>query len=139
MALKTINPKAIKALQKATQFIDKMKVCTLPTKYPTGGEKQLIKILTGKEVKSGALPIHSGIVVQNVATCFAISDAVIHDIPLIRRVVTLTGQALSKPQNVWALLGTPVSYLLEQTGFTNENTADNNKNINLPPPVIILQ
>ena len=131
------KPKAIKALQKATQFIDKMKVCTLPTKYPTGGEKQLIKILTGKEVKSGALPIHSGIVVQNVATCFAISDAVIHDIPLIRRVVTLTGQALSKPQNVWALLGTPVSYLLEQTGFTNENTADNNKNINLPPPVIM--
>tara|TARA_R110001583_G_scaffold1282_2_gene10521 strand:+ start:1196 stop:3226 length:2031 start_codon:yes stop_codon:yes gene_type:complete len=114
------KPSAIKALQHATKDIEKINVCVLPTKYPTGGEKQLIKILTGKEIKSGALPIHSGIVVQNVATCFAISDAVINDIPLIRRVVTLTGQALSKPQNVWALLGTPVSYLLEQTGFVAE-------------------
>lgn len=114
------KPKAIKALQQATKGIEKINVCVLPTKYPTGGEKQLIKILTGKEVKSGALPIHSGIVVQNVATCFAISDAVINDVPLIRRVVTLAGQALSKPQNVWALLGTPVSHLLEQTGFVSE-------------------
>ena len=114
------KPRAIKALQQATKHIEKIKVCVLPTKYPTGGEKQLIKILTGKEINSGTLPVNSGIVVQNVATCFAISDAVINDIPLIRRVVTLTGRALSKPQNVWALLGTPVSYLLEQTGFTNE-------------------
>ena len=126
---------AIKALQHATKALEKISVCVLPTKYPTGGEKQLIKILTGKEVNSGALPIHSGIVVQNVATCFAISDAVIHDIPLIRRVVTVTGQALSKPQNVWALLGTPVSYLLEQTGFSTEHD-----NANPPvssPPVIM--
>lgn len=115
------KPRAIKALQHATKDIEKINVCVLPTKYPTGGEKQLIKILTGKEVKSGALPIHSGIVVQNVATCFAISDAVINDIPLIRRVVTLAGQALSKPQNVWALLGTPVSHLLKQTGFMAEH------------------
>lgn len=114
------KPRAIKALQHATKNIEKINVCILPTKYPTGGEKQLIKILTGKEVKSGTLPIHSGIVVQNIATCFAISDAVINDIPLIKRVVTLTGQALSKPQNVWALLGTPVNHLLEEAGFTTE-------------------
>jgi len=124
------KPKAIKALQNATKSIEKIKVCVLPTKYPTGGEKQLIKILTGKEVKSGSLPIHSGIIVQNVATCFAISDAVINDTPLIRRVVTVTGQALSNPQNVWALLGTPVSHLLEQTGFTSESEGTN-------PPVIM--
>ncbi|MCI2285310.1 electron transport complex subunit RsxC [Colwellia sp. MSW7] len=131
------KPIAIKALQQATKDIEKIKVCVIPTKYPSGGEKQLIKILTGKEVKSGSLPIHSGIVVQNVATCFAISDAVIHDTPLIRRVVTLTGQALSKPQNVWALLGTPVSYLLEQTGFTNERVIANNADNNVTPPVIM--
>jgi len=125
------KPSAIKALQHATKDIEKIKVCVLPTKYPTGGEKQLIKLLTGKEVKSGALPIHSGIVVQNVATCFAISDAVINDIPLIRRVVTLSGQALSKPQNVWALLGTPVNHLLEQTGFTSESS------LSSVPPVIM--
>jgi electron transport complex protein RnfC len=114
------KPQAIKALQHATQYNEKIKVCVLPTKYPTGGERQLIQILTGKEVNSGTLPINSGIVVQNIATCFAISDAVINDIPLIRRVVTLTGRALSRPQNVWALLGTQVSYLLEQTGFVSE-------------------
>ncbi|GAA6172850.1 electron transport complex subunit RsxC [Colwellia sp. KU-HH00111] len=131
------KPQAIKALQQATRDIDKINVCVLPTKYPMGGEKQLIKVLTGKEVKSGALPIHSGIVVQNVATCFAISDAVIHDIPLIRRVVTLTGQALSKPQNVWALLGTPVSYLLKQTGFTSETLAENTATKQTAPPVIM--
>ena len=125
------KPTAIKALQHATQDIEKIKVCVLPTKYPSGGEKQLIKILTGKEVKSGSLPINSGIVVQNIATCFAISDAVINDIPLIRRVVTLTGQALSKPQNVWALLGTPVSHLLDHTGFDAETSA------NSTPPVIM--
>ncbi|MBL4942488.1 MAG: electron transport complex subunit RsxC [Colwellia sp.] len=126
------KPQAIKALQHATKTIEKINVCVLPTKYPSGGEKQLIKILTGKEVKSGTLPIHSGIVVQNIATCFAISDAVINDIPLIRRVVTLTGQALQKPQNVWALLGTPVSHLLAQTGFVTENEANETN-----PPVIM--
>ena len=126
------KPRAIKALENATKHIEKVKVCVLPTKYPTGGEKQLIKMLTGKEVKSGSLPIHSGIVVQNVATCFAISDAVINDTPLIRRVVTLTGQALSKPQNVWALLGTPVEHLLEQAGFTSESSHSS-----ATPPVIM--
>ena len=118
------KPEAIKALQNATQLIEKVKVCVLPTKYPTGGEKQLIKILTGKEITSGSLPIHSGIVVQNVATCFAIADAVINDIPLIRRVVTVTGQALEKPQNVWALLGTPISYLLSECGYQQQSDDD---------------
>jgi len=114
IAIEDNKPKAIKALQQATAHIEKIKVCIVPTKYPSGGERQLIQILTGQEVKSGRLPIHSGIVMQNVATCFAINEAVRHDTPLIRRVVTVTGQALNKPQNVWALLGTPVSFLLEQ-------------------------
>jgi len=140
------KPQAIKALQKATESIEKITVCVLPTKYPTGGEKQLIKILTGKEVTSGSLPIQSGIVVQNVATCFAINDAITNGTPLIKRVVTLTGQALAKPQNLWVLLGTPVNYLLEQTAFINESTSSNDNCstdslvTNLPvanPPVIM--
>ena len=114
IAIENNKPKAIKALQQATANIEKIKVCVVPTKYPAGGEKQLIQILTGKEVTSGQLPIHAGIVMQNVATCFAINEAVRHDTPLIRRVVTVTGQALDKPQNVWALLGTPINFLLEQ-------------------------
>ncbi|TWX71832.1 electron transport complex subunit RsxC [Colwellia demingiae] len=113
------KPKAIKALQQATAAIEKIKVCIVPTKYPTGGEKQLVQILTGQEVTSGRLPIHDGIVMQNIATCFAINEAVRHDTPLIRRVVTVTGQALNKPQNVWALLGTPINFLLEQCSVEN--------------------
>ena len=116
IAIEDNKPKAIKALQQATVDIEKIKVCVVPTKYPTGGEKQLIQILTGQEVASGRLPIHAGSVMQNVATCFAINEAVRHDTPLIRRVVTVTGQALAKPQNVWALLGTPIEFLLEQCG-----------------------
>ena len=133
------KPLAIKALQQATKHHEKIKVCVLPTKYPSGGEKQLIKILTGKEVTSGTIPINLGIVVQNVATCFAISDAVINDIPLIRRVVTLTGRALTKPQNFWALLGTQVSYLLEQAGFVNElNETKSIPNLPQPTPPVIM-
>jgi len=139
IAIEDNKPQAIKALQQATINHDKIKVCVLPTKYPTGGEKQLIKILTGKEVNSGTLPVNSGIVVQNVATCFAISDAVINDIPLIRRVITLTGNALSRPQNVWALLGTQVSYLLEQAGFVSEvSETTPTLNSSQPSPPVIM-
>ena len=106
------KPESIKVLQNATKDIAHIQVCVLPTKYPSGGEKQLIKILTGQEITSGTLPIHQGIVMQNIATCFAISEAVLEDIPLIRRVVTVTGQALEKPQNIWAAIGTQVKDLI---------------------------
>ncbi|MFT5850817.1 MAG: electron transport complex protein RnfC [Colwellia sp.] len=115
------KPEAIKVLQQATANNEKIQVCVVPTKYPTGGEKQLIQILTGQEVPSGIFPSSMGIVMQNIATCFAIADAVINDIPLIKRVVTVSGQALQKPQNVWSLLGTPVGFLLEQCGYPNKD------------------
>ncbi|UUO21894.1 electron transport complex subunit RsxC [Colwellia sp. M166] len=111
--------KAIEVLKKVTADIDHIHVCVIPTKYPSGGEKQLIKILTGQEVPSGVLPSSLGMVMQNIATCFAIADAVINDTPLIKRVVTVSGQALDKPQNVWALIGTPVGYLTQQCGYSN--------------------
>jgi electron transport complex protein RnfC len=111
--------KAIDALKKATADIDHIQVFVIPTKYPSGGEKQLIQILTGQEVPSGVLPSSLGIVMQNVATCFAIADAVINDTPLIKRVVTVSGQALEKPQNLWALIGTPVGFLTSQCGYNN--------------------
>ncbi len=115
------KPEAIKTLQKETQHIEKIKVCVLPTKYPTGGEKQLIMALTGIEVPTGVIPNSLGIVMQNIATCFAIADAVIHDTPLIKRVITVSGQSLEKPQNVWALLGTPVEFLLSQCGYPEQD------------------
>ncbi|GAA5140202.1 electron transport complex subunit RsxC [Thalassotalea piscium] len=115
------KPEAILALQKATQTLDKVKVCVLPVIYPTGGEKQLIQVLTGKEVPSGTLPSTLGIVMQNIATCFAIADAIINDTPLIKRVVTVTGKSVAKPQNVWALLGSPIEFLLKQCGCHQGN------------------
>ncbi|WP_445938251.1 electron transport complex subunit RsxC [Pseudomonas sp.] len=88
-----------------------------PTKYPSGGEKQLIQILTGVEVPSGGLPADIGMLCQNVGTCVAIHDAVMHGKPLISRITTLTGEALSQPMNVEVLLGTPVGELLEFAGL----------------------
>ena len=126
------KPEAIKALKKATQDIEKVIVCVLPTIYPSGGEKQLIKLLTGLEVPSGKLPLDLGIVMQNIATCYAIADAVINDTPLIKRVVTVTGRSLEKPQNIWALLGTPVHYLLSQCGYH----INNNKHLIMGGPMM---
>jgi electron transport complex protein RnfC len=88
-----------------------------PTKYPSGGEKQLIQILTGEEVPSGGLPAEIGMLCQNVGTCVAIHDAVLLGKPLISRVTTLTGEALAKPMNVEALLGTSVDELLSFAGL----------------------
>ncbi|MFD2167152.1 electron transport complex subunit RsxC [Thalassotalea euphylliae] len=116
------KPKAIEAIREATKHLKEVRVCVTPTQYPMGGEKQLIKVLTGKEIPSGSLPSQHGIVMQNVATCFAIAEAVIHDIPLIKRVVTITGQGLDKPQNMWAALGTPVKDLISYCG-NNQSTS----------------
>ena len=88
-----------------------------PTKYPSGGEKQLIQILTGEEVPSGGLPADIGMLCQNVGTCVAIHDAVLLGRPLISRVTTLTGEALARPMNVEALIGSPVTELLEFAGL----------------------
>jgi len=92
-------------------------VCAIPTKYPSGGERQLIQVLTGVEVPSGGLPTDIDMLCQNVGTCVAVHDAVILGRPLISRIVTLTGEALARPMNVEALLGTPVSELLSFAGL----------------------
>lgn len=88
-----------------------------PTKYPSGGEKQLIQILTGVEVPSGGLPADIGMLCHNVGTCVAIYEAVVHGKPLISRITTLTGEALARPMNVEVLLGTPVDELLAFAGL----------------------
>ena len=90
-----------------------------PTKYPSGGEKQLIQILTGEEVPSGGLPADIGMLCQNVGTCVAVHDAVLLGKPLISRITTLTGEALARPMNVEALIGTPVAELLAFAGLNN--------------------
>ncbi len=110
------KPDAIEILQKACEG-SSIEVVVFPTKYPSGGEKQLIQILTGREVPSGGLPADVGIVCQNVGTCAAIGDAVIRGRPLISRVTTVTGEACAQTRNYQTLIGTPVRFLLEQSGF----------------------
>ncbi|MFG0380515.1 electron transport complex subunit RsxC [Pseudomonas sp. zbq_18] len=110
------KPEAIAAVRAAlSERSYTLKV--FPTKYPSGGEKQLIQILTGVEVPSGGLPADIGMLCQNVGTCVAIHDAVLLGKPLISRITTLTGEALARPGNVEALLGTPVGELLEFAGL----------------------
>ncbi|WP_422909761.1 electron transport complex subunit RsxC [Pseudomonas sp. MAC6] len=110
------KPEAIAAVRRAlNERSYQLKV--FPTKYPSGGEKQLIQILTGVEVPSGGLPADIGMLCQNVGTCVAIHDAVLLGKPLISRITTLTGEALARPMNVEVLLGTPVGELLEFAGL----------------------
>lgn len=114
------KPEAIAAMRKAVGARDSMQVVVFPTKYPSGGEKQLIQILTGKEVPSGGLPADIGMVCQNIGTLLAIHDAVLLGQPLIKRITTLTGDALNHPTNVEALIGTRISHLLEFAGLQPE-------------------
>ncbi|CRY07931.1 electron transport complex subunit RsxC [Yersinia enterocolitica] len=115
------KPEAIAALQHALRGQDEIQLRVIPTKYPSGGAKQLTKILTGKEVPFGKHSSSIGVLMQNVGTVVAIKRAIIDDEPLIERVVTLTGDALSKPGNFWARIGTPVLHLLKLAGFTPQN------------------
>lgn len=118
------KPEAIAAMQESmTDAIraalenTEIEIVTFPTKYPSGGEKQLIQILTGKEVPSGGLPADIGIVCQNLGTVAAVYRAVVHGEPLISRITTVTGEAVSNPGNFDVLLGTPMSHLLELSGY----------------------
>ena len=110
------KPKAIEALRKAAVGTE-VQVVSFPTKYPSGGEKQLIQILTGQEVPSGQIPASIGMVCQNVATAAVAYRAVRFGEPLVSRITTLVGEALQRQRNVEVLLGTPISFVLEQHGF----------------------
>lgn len=98
-------------------FVSSITVVAIPTKYPSGGERQLIKILTNEEVPTGIPPGAIGIHCQNVATAYSLYQAVAAGIPLMTRIVTLTGKALAKPMNVEAPIGTPIEHLLDFAGL----------------------
>ena len=94
-----------------------IELATFPTKYPSGGEKQIIEILTGQQVPSGGIPADIGLVCVNPGTAVAAKRAIVDGAPLTHRIVTLTGEALASPQNVTACLGTPISALLSHAGL----------------------
>jgi electron transport complex protein RnfC len=113
------KPEAAAALGKAAEGSG-IEVVTFPTTYPSGGEKQLIRILTGKEVPVGGLPADIGVVCQNVGTTVAIYKAVVLGEPVISRITTVTGNAVATPRNYEVRLGTPVGQLLAASGFVAE-------------------
>ena len=99
-----------------------IEVMPLKVQYPQGGEKQLIDAVLRKQVKSGALPISAGAVVQNVGTVFAVYEAVQKNKPLIERITTVTGKHLEKPSNYLARIGTPIGHLITASGGLPEDT-----------------
>lgn len=115
------KPDAISHLTELCKKYDGITVHPLKVKYPQGGEKQLIKALTGREVPSGKLPIETGCVVDNVGTAYAVYEAVQKNKPLIERVVTVTGKAAKKPSNFMVRVGTPIAELIEKAGGLPEN------------------
>ena len=111
------KPEAIAALKHALGSERDLEIRVIPTKYPSGGAKQLTQILTGKEVPHGGRSTDIGVLMQNVGTAWAVKRAIINGEPITERVVTLTGEAIAQPRNVWSRLGTPISHLLHQVGF----------------------
>lgn len=119
------KPKAIEQIQLAVNEagFDWISVIAIPTLYPSGGEKQLIKVLTDQEIPSGSIPAKIGMLCHNVTTAFAIAEAVVDGKPLISRYVTVTGNGVRQPRNLEALIGTPVAALIAQAGgYTDQVT-----------------
>ncbi len=116
------KPDAISNMSELSKSFQGITIVPLRVKYPQGGEKQLIKAVTGREVPSGKLPIEVGAVVNNVGTAFAVYEAVQKNKPLFERVVTITGKSLKEPGNYLVRTGTPISMLIEKAGGLPDDT-----------------
>ena len=113
---------AIRMIKKFLPQYPKVELKILPTRYPQGAEKQLIQSVTGRQVQPGKLPVSVGCAVFNVSTFAAIYRAVRLGTPLTRRIVTVSGEAIEKPQNFIVPIGTSFHDLLEAAGGLNEKT-----------------
>ena len=118
VAIERDKRQALECMQAAIDRLGDERIRLEPifTIYPAGGERQLVQVLSGKEVPADGLPIDVGYLCQNVATLLAIYHAVIHGTPLVSRITTVTGSGIAKPGNFLALLGTPLSVLTEAAG-----------------------
>lgn len=116
------KPDAIAYMQKLAGRVLGVSVKPLNLKYPQGGEKQLIDACIGRQVPSGALPIEVGAVVDNVATVYAVYEAVLKHKPLVERVITVTGKNVAKPGNYRVRFGTPLSDVVALAGGVPEDT-----------------
>ena len=123
IAIDENKPRAIEVLTKITKTYVGVNVQPCATKYPQGGEKQLITAITGREVPSGKLPGDVGCLVQNVGTVFAIYEAVMKNKPLFERVVTISGDTCLHPANYLVRVGTPASFLIDKAGGITPETS----------------
>lgn len=114
------KPEAIKKMTEAAKDYPGIKVVALPTRYPMGSEKHLVQTLTGKETPARGLTADIGVVVHNVATAKAVFDAVTKGMPLIERIVTVSGRAIKTPRNLKVLVGTVIEDLIEFCGGYTE-------------------
>ena len=118
IAMEDNKPAAAKALRAKLDPTDGIVLDILPAKYPQGAEKQLIYAVTGREIPSGGLPAAVGCAVFNAATCKAIHDAVYLGMPLIRRIVTVSGDICMQAKNLMVPIGTPFNMLLDAVGVS---------------------
>ena len=122
LAVEDNKKQAIEKIQALLPQYPSISLRVLPTRYPQGSEKQLIQAVTGREVPSGKLPVAVGCAVFNVSTFAAIHRAVVEGLPLTERIVTVSGEAIAKPQNFIVRIGTPFHDLVEAAGGLNDKT-----------------
>ena len=122
LAVEDNKAKAIEVIRSFQKEYPEIELAVLPTRYPQGAEKQLIQALTGREVEPGKLPVSVGCAVFNVSTYAAICRAVREGIPLTKRIVTISGEAIAEPQNFYVRIGTPFHDLIEVAGGLNDKT-----------------
>ncbi|MFA6055547.1 MAG: electron transport complex subunit RsxC [Thermodesulfovibrionales bacterium] len=116
------KPAAIKSMKEAASGLDGIEIRPLHTRYPQGAEKMLIKAVTGREVPPRALPMDVKVVVQNTGTAYAIFEAVRYGKPLIDRVVTVSGEGVNEPKNLFVKTGTLISHLIGECGGLKEES-----------------
>ena len=122
LAVEDNKAEAIAKLRECLKSVSEIELVVLPTRYPQGSEKQLIQSVTGREVPSGGLPVAVGCSVFNVSTFAAIHNAVRNGLPLIRRIVTVSGETVNQPQNFIVPIGAPFHDLIEQAGGLTDRT-----------------
>lgn len=110
------KPECVETLGKIFADDDRVKICSLPSAYPQGGEKVLIYNTLGRVVPEGKLPADVGVIIMNVTTVAALAKYIETGMPLVEKCVTVDGSAIDKPENLIAPIGTSISYLLEAVG-----------------------
>ena len=121
IAVEKNKPRALAALTAAAAPYGAVTVAGVPTRYPMGSEKHLVQVVTGKETPARALTADIGVVVHNVATAFAVHEAVRFGRPLVSRIVTMSGGAIAVPKNLEVPIGTPFAHLIDRCGGTGKD------------------